>query len=160
MMANGVQLLKYHPEESLGHPDPRYFTRISGLMNLTACHAVGPTGRGEDAAGPPVYLSMPHFCYVDPRVAEQTVGTKCDPQRHDLWLGVEPITGITMAAAKRLQVASEFDARYPALDPDLASTILPIFWAEEKLSVSESDAESFRTSVYAVCLCCPLQHSP
>jgi hypothetical protein len=153
-MARGVELLQFHPDASLGSPDPRFYMRITGLMNLTACHAVGPTGDGSEAAGPSVYLSMPHFCYVDPSVAAQTVGTKCDPERHDLWLGVEPISGITMAAAKRLQMSSEYDGRYPELDPGLVRTILPVFWAEEVLEVGEADAVSFRDSVYPVRLRC------
>ena len=161
----GVRMFKYQPDIKLAAPDPKYYIKIAGLMNITACTAWGPDGpsgrpsadsgftatsavahvaaanatttgaltRAHDGAdaipeakgllpeehlanvlaagapqatGPPVYMSFPHYCYVDPKVAEMTVGTKCDHARHDLWLGVEPVTGITMAAAKRLQVRS------------------------------------------------------
>ena len=150
MTRKGVRLLQYHPDDALAAPDPRFYTEIAGLMNVTACQAVGPSGHGGDAAGPPLFMSFPHFCYVDPVVAAQTVGTRCDPARHDLWLGVEPITGITMAAAKRLQVSSAFDARYPAFDPAVTPTILPIFWAEEVAEVSDEDAERFVGTLYPV----------
>jgi hypothetical protein len=137
--------LKYQPDLSLAQPDKRFFTEISGLMNVTACTAVGPTGNAAAAAGPPVYLSMPHFCHADPSVAAMTEGTRCNESRHDLWLGVEPLTGITMAAAKRLQVSSELDARFPTFDANVAHTILPIFWAEELAEVSEKYATAFRS---------------
>lgn len=146
----GVRLLQYHPDVALAAPDARFYTEIAGLMNITACKAVGPSGHGAAAVGPPIFMSFPHFCYVDPSVAAQTVGTRCDPSRHDLWLGVEPITGITMAAAKRLQVASAFDARYPAFDGAVAPTILPIFWAEEVAEVSDADAARFVNTLYPV----------
>jgi CD36 family len=104
-------MLKYQPDINLATPDPRYFTQISGLMNISACTAVGPDGDGAAATGPPVLMSFPHFCYVDPMVAAMTEGTRCNKSRHELWLGVEPATGITMAAAKRLQARAPQRAR-------------------------------------------------
>jgi hypothetical protein len=147
----GVTLLKFQPDDHVAHPDPRYFTEITGLMNVTACTAVGPSGHAAQAAGPPLFMSMPHFCHVDPAVALQTTGVAaCDPEVHDLWLGVEPTTGITMAAAKRLQVSTAFDGSYPGLDRYLRSTILPIFWAEEISELNEHDAREIRHSMYPV----------
>ena len=65
-------------------------------------------------------------------------------------MGIEPITGITMQAAKRLQVSSTYDNRYPAFDPDLVPTILPVFWAEELVTITDTDAATFKNSVYPV----------
>lgn len=104
-IANGVTLLKYQPDIAVADPDPRFFTEITGLMNVSACTAVGPSGRASDSTGPDILMSFPHFCYVDPAIPQQTTGVSpCNHSRHDLWLGVEPTTGITMAAKKRLQV--------------------------------------------------------
>lgn len=148
----GVRLLKYQPDDGVVAPDARYFTEIAGLMNVTACTAVGPDGAAADSAGPPVFMSMPHFCHVDPAVAAQTTGVSpCDEGTHDLWLGVEPVTGITMAARKRLQVSSAFDGRHSSLDGNLRSTILPMFWAEEAGEVGEAQAKQIRSSMYLVC---------
>ena len=102
---HGVYMLKYQPDIAVADPDPRFFTEISGLMNISACTAVGPSGHASESSGPDILMSFPHFCYVDDEVAQQTTGVSpCNHSRHDLWLGVEPITGITMAARKRLQV--------------------------------------------------------
>ena len=43
--------------------------------------------------GPPVLVSLPHFCEVDPAVAAALEGMACDPQRHNTFLDVEPTTG-------------------------------------------------------------------
>eukprot|EP00892_Ulva_mutabilis_P002626 jgi/Ulvmu1/12364/UM009_0010.1 len=146
---SGVRLLKYQPDDRVVAPDARFFTEIPGLMNVTACTAAGPSGRAADAAGPPVFMSMPHYCHVDPAVAAQTTGVSpCDVAAHDLWLGVEPITGITMAARKRLQVSSAFDARHSSFDRSLRPTILPIFWAEEAGEVGVAQAQQIRSGLY------------
>jgi hypothetical protein len=101
----GVSLLKYQPDIKVADPDPRFFTETLGLMNISACTSVGPSGNASESTGPDILMSFPHFCYVDPDVALQTTGVSpCNHSRHDLWLGVEPLTGITMAAKKRLQV--------------------------------------------------------
>ena len=71
MEVHGVKLLKYLPDNKQGDPDPRYFGEITGLMNVSACVAVGPDGDPSDGVGPDILLSFPHFCYVDPSVAEQ-----------------------------------------------------------------------------------------
>lgn len=148
---NGVRLLKYQPDDRVVAPDPRFFTEIPGLMNVSACTAVGPSGSAASAAGPPVFMSMPHYCHVDPAVAAQTTGvTPCDVAAHDLWLGVEPTTGITMAARKRLQVSSAFDARHTSFDGRLQPTILPIFWAEEAGEIGEAQARQIRSQMYPV----------
>ena len=88
------------------------FAMQSPLRNGTSPPDVGVASKaalalavaGSPAIGPPVLMSFPHFCYVDDDVAHMTEGLECNHSRHDLWLGVEPTTGITMAAAKRLQV--------------------------------------------------------
>ena len=53
---------------------------------------------------PPVFASAPHFCGSDDALRAQTAGLRCEEEQHDSWLAVEPLTGITFAAAVRLQV--------------------------------------------------------
>lgn len=147
----GVRLLQYKPDDRVAAPDPRFFTEITGLMNVSACTAVGPDGDAAAASGPPVLMSFPHFCHVDPAVAAQTTGvTPCNTTEHDLWLGVEPHTGITMAARKRLQVSSAFDGRHGSFDADVRPTILPIFWAEEAGELGGEQAAQIRQGLYPV----------
>lgn len=67
----------------------------------------GPEGRAG-AAGPPVFLSNAHFCDVDSAVAETVEGLNCSMSEHVTFLDVEPTTGITMRAAKRLMMSTEY----------------------------------------------------
>ena len=67
----------------------------------------GPEGRAG-VAGPPVFLSNAHFCDVDPAVADTVLGLNCSLAEHVTLLDVEPTTGITMRAAKRLMMSTEY----------------------------------------------------
>lgn len=65
-------------------------------------------------AGPPVFLSNAHFCDVDPAVAETVVGLNCSLSEHVTLLDVEPTTGITMRAAKRLMMSTQYGPGQPS----------------------------------------------
>jgi hypothetical protein len=133
-----------------------YESSTKGLFNVTRCAATGPgtpdaSGRvvqeGSDVdllKGPPMYFSLPHFCDADPAIAAQTEGVSCDRTLHDLQLGVEPISGATVVVNKRLQLASEFDARYSMFDSDVSPTTLPILWVDETAEAPEYDLDAVR----------------
>ncbi|GIL87240.1 hypothetical protein Vretifemale_15338 [Volvox reticuliferus] len=114
--------------------------------------AVGPNGNGssEAAHGVPLLMSLPHYCLVDETVTAALEGMLCDPPRHGIFLDVEPTTGVTMRAAKRLQLSSQLTtSARSTLEPFIRnSLILPIFWAEEASQVSGVQAALFRSSVY------------
>ena len=67
----------------------------------------GPEGRAG-VPGPPVYLSNAHFCETDPEVAETTSGLHCHPEKHITFIDVEPMSGMTLRAAKRIQMSTEY----------------------------------------------------
>lgn len=70
-------------------------------------NTAGPEGRAG-TAGPPVFLSNAHFCDVDSAVANTVEGLNCSLSEHVTFLDVEPTTGITMRAAKRLMMSTEY----------------------------------------------------
>ena len=49
--------------------------------------AAGPAGLAGKP-GPPLFLSYPHFCDANPRLAAGVVGLQCRPKQHDLFLDV------------------------------------------------------------------------
>ena len=55
-----------------------------------------------------MYLSNAHFCNTDPAVAETVSGLHCKPEKHVTYIDVEPQTGMTFRAAKRLQMSTEY----------------------------------------------------
>ncbi|EFJ44403.1 hypothetical protein VOLCADRAFT_95412 [Volvox carteri f. nagariensis] len=148
----GIQLLRFIPETREAEPDPCHHQLIRALANVTVPMPLGPGGNGssETAHGVPILMSLPHYCLVDEWVSAALTGMSCDPLRHGIFLDVEPTTGITMRAAKRLQLSSQIttSARM-TLEPTITtSIILPIFWAEEASRISPSQAAAFRSTVY------------
>lgn len=45
---------------------------------------------------------------MDPAVADTVLGLNCSMEEHVTFLDVEPTTGITMRAAKRLMMSTEY----------------------------------------------------
>jgi hypothetical protein len=84
-----LQLLRFRPDPAQADPDPRYYQFLKGMLNVTAPMQSGPDGSGGlGPAVPPIFLSAPHYCGVDPGVAATVRGLKCDKRLHDLFLDV------------------------------------------------------------------------
>jgi len=132
-----------------------YSYGYNGVANLTA------TGN------PDFYVSKPHFLDSDPDptlAMMNWLGATTAPTKdvYDTFLEVEPISGATMNAAKRLQLSvrmtpittgylnatgSLLFEQYGPLLPN-GGLYMPVFWAEEGASISDSDASSFKSQVY------------
>ncbi|KAM9331139.1 lysosome membrane protein 2 [Gastrophryne carolinensis] len=65
----------------------------SGLLNVSQCK--------QDA---PIVLSFPHFYQVDESVANSIVGLNPNQADHETFVDVNPMTGILLKAAKRVQI--------------------------------------------------------
>jgi hypothetical protein len=87
-------LMHLPPQDAMknSQPDPCHYQTIAGLGNITSPVAGGPTGK-PGQPGPPVYVSAPHFCQADPRLAQGVEGLACDPQQHVTYVDIEPTTG-------------------------------------------------------------------
>ena len=57
--------------------------------------------------GVPIVLSPPHFYNCDPSLEQGVIGLKSDIEKHDTYLDLEPMTGITLSAHKRGQVSAQ-----------------------------------------------------
>ena len=56
--------------------------------------------------------------------------------------------GITLRAAVRLMISSEFSSKFDAIDDSLSRTILPIFWLEMSREATESQVQPIKTDLY------------
>lgn len=131
-----------------------YMLGYRGMANLTA------TGR------PDFYVSKPHFMDAAPELINSItgipVGTKA---AHDTYLNVEPISGVTMQAAKRLQLSVRLTSEIALVpnatgqynpflwggglpNPGGMGQYMPIYWAEEYGEISDASADSFVAGVY------------
>ncbi|XP_011405711.2 PREDICTED: lysosome membrane protein 2-like [Amphimedon queenslandica] len=100
-------LLSYRfilPTEALNtsNIDPGYYPNgPNGLYNVSAIEPFNA----------PFFISKPHFLDGDPQLVTNITGLHPNKSVHDSYLNVEPITGTTVKAAKKLQVNVEMKQR-------------------------------------------------
>ncbi|KAI8513036.1 CD36 [Branchiostoma belcheri] len=78
-----------------------------GLIDVRNCHL--------DA---PVVLSLPHFYLGNESLSRGVTGLEPNKMEHQIFLDVEPSTGVALAAARRTQINI-------IVSPDLTTTFLP-----------------------------------
>jgi len=145
----------------------RYTIAASSLLNSTmnpdnaAFRMNGPSGvldLTSANSGVPIMLTKPHFLDTDSSVSSLIQGMSA-PNRddHDTYIDVEPLSGIMMNGAKRLQI--NVDIHPVSLRPGLLQpvvtwfpdmrtmTLLPAIWVEESGSIGDSSASAFKNQV-------------
>jgi len=118
--------------------DPDYYLNApAGLLNLTK--ALNDT---------PIFVSKPFFLDADPYYASMVDFTngKANSTLHETFIDVEPITGITFNAMKRVQI-NTLVKNSLIMYPKINTTIFPVFWFQIYGSISESQAEDFKSSL-------------
>ncbi|KAF6251207.1 CD36 family-domain-containing protein [Scenedesmus sp. NREL 46B-D3] len=146
---HGVKLLRFWLDPAQAEPNPCHNQELRGLMNITGPQSAGWDGPAN-ASGPAAFVSMPMFCGADDRLLQQVEGLQCDWERHMTWVDVEPTTGITLRAFKRMMMSSRIGDLGSVLEPNVAPNLtIPIFWAEESGEVTQDLAQQFRSSLYS-----------
>ena len=151
-----VNLLRFQMDPKESDVDSCHNQRIKGLRNLTTPMAIGAQGvpKGGSAPGPPIYVSLPHFCLCEESFTRQYEGLSCDLDRHLTWVDVEPLTGISMRAQQRIMVSSDISsAARMHVEPQIArwtnqSMIMPMYWSQEHVFATDEDLSRFKGSVY------------
>jgi len=112
----------------------------TGLLHIGQCLPMGP----------PILMSGPHFYQGDPSLYEAIDGLHPNAEKHGTYLYVEPYTGITMKAHKRLQVNIDISNTkgYETLMKKVRSVMFPIMYIDEHGEVSNADAKKFKNQVY------------
>jgi len=137
--------------------DPRSFYNVSehneayhlyapkGLSNMT-----GPE-QAENGSPVPIFMSLPLFFHSDDSyfnaIEWQAPNNVQNETKHNTEILVEPISGITMAASKRIQVNCRIAPGF-LMYPNITTTFFPVAWFELTSSISEPLANKFRRTVY------------
>ncbi|RUS82470.1 hypothetical protein EGW08_009776 [Elysia chlorotica] len=109
----------------------------AGLLNVSSCRT-----------GAPVVMSMPHFLGCDPDIQNYIKGIHPIREDHESHLDVEPITGLVMRAAKRLQINTYLDKIHGFNSTEhLDSFYMPVLWLNESAEIGSNDAHTFKTKV-------------
>jgi len=130
-----ISLYRYKFSDDLFEPDPYYYMDTKGLANMYSDYDI------------PVYLSKPHFLDADRSVLEAVNGMAPRGDKHDTYIDVEPITGISMKARARVQVnfkVSPTDAWYT----EIGENYMPILWVERAAEITKEKAEEFKEKLY------------
>ncbi|XP_045595505.1 lysosome membrane protein 2 [Procambarus clarkii] len=101
------------------------FTCRASMINVAPCRK-----------GAPVVMSTPHFYQGTPEDAQEVVGLNPQEHEHETYLDIEPTTGVTFRAAKRIQVNIPL-RRYSNLPTfrSVPDVILPVLWVNESVEV-------------------------
>ncbi|KAK3870639.1 hypothetical protein Pcinc_024147 [Petrolisthes cinctipes] len=101
------------------------FTCRASMINVSPCRK-----------GAPVVMSTPHFYQGEPEDSKQVMGLNPSEEEHETYLDIEPTTGVTFRAAKRIQVNMPLH-RYGNLPAyqDVPDVIIPVLWVNESVEV-------------------------
>ncbi|XP_077984685.1 lysosome membrane protein 2-like [Glandiceps talaboti] len=107
----------------------------SGLMNASVCQQ-----------GAPVVFSLPHFLYADQSVMLPTMYP--DKEVHQTFVDADPITGITMRVAKRLQINIHLQ-KLEGIDQTakLQEMFFPVLWLNESTELDDDTISEYKSSV-------------
>uniref|UniRef100_A0A2P2HY80 Lysosome membrane protein 2-like n=1 Tax=Hirondellea gigas TaxID=1518452 RepID=A0A2P2HY80_9CRUS len=108
------------------------FTCRDSMVNLSPCKK-----------GSPVLASTPHFYMGANESINAIVGLNPSKFEHETFLDIEPNTGVTFQAHKRIQISMPLK-RYSALSAlsKVKEVILPIVWLNESALVPEDRANA------------------
>lgn len=126
-----------NPENKCYCKDP-LFTRnctMAGILDISGCKE-----------GMPVYISLPHFLYGSEALKEAIDGMEPNEEEHSTFLDVEPVTGISLNVAKRLQVniAVQPSNQIEVLSNIKEPILFPLVWLNETATVDDATAEELK----------------
>ncbi|MBD3340896.1 MAG: hypothetical protein GF353_17440 [Candidatus Lokiarchaeota archaeon] len=131
----GINLFRFNFKEDVFEPNPTFFMDTKGLLNMYPEYGI------------PCYLSHPHLLYADESLKNDTIGMHPNTEKHETYIDVEPITGMTMRARQRIQInfrATPTDKWYP----NNTEVIIPILWFDKEAEITEEKANEFKESLY------------
>ncbi|XP_070552269.1 lysosome membrane protein 2-like [Ptychodera flava] len=131
IFANGTE---YPPNAGFCTPDIDHCLP-GGLLNVSVCQQ-----------GAPVVFSLPHFLYADPRVLLPTMSP--NKEEHETFVDADPITGITMRVAKRLQTNIHLKpSKYARQTSGVQEMFFPVMWLNESSELGDASVHEYKESV-------------
>ncbi|KAJ6646997.1 UDP-galactose transporter senju, partial [Pseudolycoriella hygida] len=109
----------------------------SGVMNVSACRF-----------GSPVFMSFPHYYAADPYFLDQIEGLNPSKEKHEFYITLEPLTGIPLDVAARLQI-NMLVRPIPnvTLYQHAPHMFFPVLWFEQKVTIPNDMASEIKTVV-------------
>lgn len=108
-----------------------------GVLEISSCKE-----------GAPVIMSCPHFYSGAPEYINAVVGMHPSEEEHGTYLDVEPQSGATFKAAKRLQANAHLlkDESFTEL-ANVNDVIFPVLWLNESVTLDTDTAHTYKSTV-------------
>ncbi|RXN24608.1 lysosome membrane 2-like protein [Labeo rohita] len=109
----------------------------SGLLNVSVCK--------EDA---PIIMSSPHFYQADDKFAQDVFGMNPNKEEHETLIDVNPLTGMLLRGAKRVQV-NVYLHQIPGFSQTgkIRTLVFPVMYLNESVVIDEESARKLYTVV-------------
>ncbi|XP_051870323.1 lysosome membrane protein 2-like [Pristis pectinata] len=113
---------------------------LSGVLNISICKQ-----------GVPIFISSPHFYNGDEKLVSDIVGMKPNMETHQTFLDLEPMTGIPVRAAKRMQLNIHIQAvDYIVQTGRIRTMILPVTFLNENAVIDDKSAVKLKWVLHII----------
>ncbi|KAM4527640.1 lysosome membrane protein 2c [Odontesthes bonariensis] len=111
----------------------------SGLLNVSACKQ-----------GAPIIMSSPHFYQADDKFVQDVFGMEPKKEQHQTAIDINPITGIILQAAKRLQI-NVYVEKISTFSQtgNVRTVVFPVVYLNESVVIDEASAKKLQAIVTA-----------
>ncbi|XP_034048053.1 lysosome membrane protein 2c [Thalassophryne amazonica] len=109
----------------------------SGLLNVSVCKQ-----------GAPIVMSSPHFYQADDKFVEDVFGMQPDKEQHQTTVDINPLTGILLQAAKRLQI-NIYVQQVPRFSQTgkVRTVVFPVVYLNESTVIDDASAVKLQAIV-------------
>ncbi|XP_078088088.1 lysosome membrane protein 2-like isoform X2 [Mustelus asterias] len=113
---------------------------LSGVLNISVCRQ-----------GAPILISSPHFYNGDKRLVSDIGGMEPNMEAHQTFLDIEPMTGIPVRAAKRMQINLHVESvKYIAQTGQMRTMVLPVLFLNENAVIDDKSAAKLKAALYTM----------
>jgi len=104
----------------------------------------------QGSYGVPIIMSTPHFLDADESLWQAIDGVQPDREKHITFLNIEPTTGMSLQAHKRIQVSvpvghSEYFQDLQGLQDPENRTVWPVVWVDEGADANQENLDLLKS---------------
>ncbi|XP_030598491.1 lysosome membrane protein 2c [Archocentrus centrarchus] len=109
----------------------------SGLLNISTCKQ-----------GAPIIMSSPHFYQADEKFVQDVFGMTPIKEQHQTAIDVNPLTGVVLQAAKRLQI-NVYVEKIPSFSQtgNVRTVVFPVVYINESAIIDDTAAKKLQAIV-------------
>ncbi|XP_078070377.1 lysosome membrane protein 2c [Mustelus asterias] len=107
----------------------------SGVLNVSTCKQ-----------GAPIIISSPHFYQADPKFIDAIEGMHPNKANHETFLDINPLTGLLVRAAKRVQVNVYIEKIDGFMQTaNVQTLVFPVMYLNESVLIDNTSAAKLNT---------------